>query len=348
MQRVSATVLGMAAVRRPSVVLAMSPAHPPRLFDDRLRQRLHELAEVDVDQIIDDFTTDDARAALRTAEVLLTCWGCPPLDADVMAATPALEAVIHSAGTVKSLIGPACWERGIAVSSAVSANAVPVAEYTLAMILLAGKRAFPIQAAYKADATRRDWAAVHPGLGNYRTTVGIVGASHVGRRVLELLRPLDMRVLLADPTIDVATAERLDVRLVGLDELVRTSDVVTIHAPDILQTRNLFDARRLAMMRSGATLINTARGRLVDTDALTAELATGRIYAVLDVTHPEPLPADSPLFTMPNVVLTPHIAGSLGREITRMGALAVDELERYARGEDFAFPVVEERLPLLA
>ncbi|MGH3490075.1 MAG: NAD(P)-dependent oxidoreductase, partial [Actinopolymorphaceae bacterium] len=105
---------------------------------------------------------------------------------------------------------------------------------------------------------------------------------------------------------------------------------------------------RLAMMRSGATLINTARGRLVDTDALTAELATGRIYAVLDVTHPEPLPADSPLFTMPNVVLTPHIAGSLGREITRMGALAVDELERYARGEGFAFPVVEERLPLLA
>jgi phosphoglycerate dehydrogenase-like enzyme len=339
---------GMPAARRPSVVLAMSPAHPPRLFDEELRQRLSDVAEIDLDLIVDDFTTDEARAALRTAEVLLTCWGCPPLDADVMAATPALEAVIHSAGSVKSLIRPACWERGIAVSSAVSANAVPVAEYTLAMILLAGKRAFPIQQAYKVDATRRDWAAIHPGLGNYRTTVGIVGASHVGRRMIDLLRPFDTRVLLADPTIDNATADRLGVDLVELDELVRSCDVVSIHAPDIPATRHMFDARRLGLMRSGATLINTARGRLVDTDALTAELATGRIYAVLDVTDPEPLPADSPLFAMPNVVVTPHIAGSLGREIGRMGALAVEELERYARGESFAFQVPADRLPILA
>ena len=333
---------------RPEVVLAMSRANPSRLFDARLRRRLRELAEIDLALVLDDFTTPEAVAALRTAEVLLTCWGSPRIDENVLASAPALKAIVHSAGSVKNLISDACWQRGLRVSSAVAANAVPVAEYTVAMIVLAGKRAFPIQAAYRADATRRDWASLHPNLGNYRTTVGIVGASHVGRRVIDLLRSYDIRLLLADPTIDVATAERLDVRLVSLDELVRTSDVVSIHAPDIPDTYHMFDAHRLGLMRTGATLINTARGRLVDTAALTAELATGRINAVLDVTDPEPLPADSPLLGMPNVVLTPHIAGSLGNEIRRMGALALDELERYARGEDFAFPVVAERLSLLA
>ena len=338
----------MVASSRPSVVLAMSPANLPRLLDDPLRDRLGALAEVDLDLVLDDFRAPRAATALRTAEVLFTCWGSPPVDARTLAAAPRLQAIIHAAGSVKSLVTDACWQRGLRVSSAVAANAVPVAEYTVAMIVLAGKRAFQIQAAYRADASKRTWADLHPGLGNYRTTVGIVGASHVGRRVLDLMRSYDMEVLLADPTIDAETAAGLGARLVDLDELVRASDVVTIHAPDIPETFHLFDAGRLASMRPGATLINTARGRLVDTQALTSELSTGRISAVLDVTDPEPLPADSPLFTMPNVVLTPHIAGSLGNEIHRMGALALDELERYARGEQFAFPVLAERLALLA
>jgi phosphoglycerate dehydrogenase-like enzyme len=344
----SATLPFMPEPSRPAVVLAMSPVNPGRLFDSGLRRRLRELAEIDLEVVIDDFSTPGAAAALRTAEVLLTCWGCPPIDASVLASAPGLKAIVHAAGSVKSIVGSACWERGLRVSSAVAANAVPVAEYTVAMIVLAGKRMFPIQDAYRGDPQRRDWPALHPNLGNYRTTVGIIGASRVGRRVIELLRAYDMRVLLADPTLSVAAAERLDARLVGLDELVRASDVVTIHAPDIPDTYHMFDARRLGQLRTGATLINTARGRLVDTEALVAELATGRISAVLDVTDPEPLPPDCPLLTMPNAVLTPHIAGSLGNEIRRMGRLAVDELERYVHGEDFAHGVVADRLPYLA
>ncbi len=336
------------APRRPSVVLAMSPGNLPRLFDDPLRERLGALADIDLGLVLTNFSTPEAAEALRTAEVLLTCWGCPRLDAQVLAAAPDLRAVVHSAGSVKNLVTDACWQRGVRVSNAVAANAVPVAEYTVAMIVLAGKRAFQIQAAFRGDATKRGWADLHPGLGNYGTTVGIVGASHVGRRVIDLLRSYDMEVLLADPTLEDAAADALGVRLVALDHLVQASDVVSIHAPDIPETHHLFDARRIALMRPGATLINTARGRLVDTGALTAELVSGRISAVLDVTDPEPLPADSLLFGLPNVVLTPHIAGSLGNEIRRMGALAVDELERYARGEEFAYPVRPERLAVLA
>ncbi|WP_020574292.1 hydroxyacid dehydrogenase [Actinopolymorpha alba] len=338
----------MASLRTPSVVLAMAPANPHRLFDDQLRQRLRAIAAIDLDLVVTDLHAAPAREAFQSAEVLLTCWGCPPVDADVLATAPRLEAIVHAAGSVKGLVTEACWRRGLRVSSAAAANAVPVAEYTVAMIVLAGKRAFPIQAAYRAEASRRDWAALYPGLGNYRVTVGIVGASNVGRRVVDLLQSYDMDVLLADPTIDAAEAARLGARLVELDELIPACDVVSIHAPDIPQTYHLFDAGRLASMRDGATLVNTARGRIVDTEALTVELTSGRISAVLDVTDPEPLPADSPLFALPNVVLTPHIAGSLGNEIRRMGALAVAELERFARGEAFAYPVVEERLSLLA
>jgi phosphoglycerate dehydrogenase-like enzyme len=328
----------------------MAPGNLERLLDQDLRTRLAAAADVDFDEgrILTDFQSPDAVKALADAELLFTCWGCPRLDADALAKAPNLRALVHGAGTVKGIVTDACWERGLQVSSAVAANAVPVAEYTVAMIVLAGKRAYAAQAAYKNSASRRGWAAEFPTLGNYRTTVGLVGASRVGRRVIELLGSFDMNVLLHDPTISEAEAAELGVEAADLDELVRRSDVVSIHAPDIPATHDMFDARRLQLMKDGATLINTARGRLVDTDALTAELATGRISAVLDVTYPEPLPADSPLFAMPNVVLTPHIAGSLGNEVLRMGALAVSEVERYAQGLLFAYPVRPEQLAILA
>jgi phosphoglycerate dehydrogenase-like enzyme len=134
-----------------------------------------------------------------------------------------------------------------------------------------------------------------------------------------------------DPYLTDDDARDLGVRRVELDELMATSAVVSVHAPDIPETRHMIDARRLALLPDGATLINTARGALVDTDALVAELATGRIDAVLDVTEPEPLPADHPLWSLPNVLLTPHIAGSMGNELSRLGDNAVAEIEALAR-----------------
>lgn len=326
----------------------MAPGNLERLLDAETRARLALTADIDFDEVLHDFSTPEAHRALRRAEVLLTCWGCPPVTAEVLAHAPELRLIAHGAGSVKSIVTDACWERGIRVTSAAAANAIPVAEYTVAVIVLAGKRTFAIQDAFRRDAVQRDWENEFPSLGNFGITVGVVGASHVGRRVLELLRSYDVRVLLSDPTIGPADAEELGAALVDLDTLVERSDVVSLHAPDIPATRNLIDARRLARMKDGATLINTARGRLVDTEALTAELETGRIHAVLDVTHPEPLPAGHRLLGLPNVVVTPHIAGSLGNEVRRMGALVVAEVERFARGEPLAHEVLRERLAVLA
>ncbi|WP_157250017.1 hydroxyacid dehydrogenase [Nonomuraea typhae] len=318
-------------MRRPRTLVAMGEQVARRLLREPVKSRLAMVADCDPGQVVHDFTGVD----LADVEVLYTSWGCPMVSADVLARAPRLRAIVHAAGSVKHHVSDACWQRGILVSTAAAANAEPVAEFTLAAILFANKRVVDIARDYRAGRTDRDWDARYPGFGNYRRTAGIVGASRIGRRVIELLRPFDLDVLVSDPYLH----EDLGAERVGLDELVARSDVVSLHAPDLPETRHMIDAGRLAAMRDGATLINTARAALVDQDALVAELVTGRLYAVLDHTEPEILPAGSPLYDLPNALVTPHIAGSLGGELARMADLAVDELARYARGLPFAHGV---------
>ncbi|GAB2854685.1 hydroxyacid dehydrogenase [Actinocorallia aurea] len=316
--------------------LAMSRSVKESLFPPAAAHRLTRLADIDPDEVIEDFA--DA-PDLASVDVLITGWGCPPLEYDVLERAPRLRAVIHTAGSVKHHITDACWERGIAVSSAAAANAVPVAEFTLAAILFAHKRVWQLDALYRRQRAFLPWTEHFPSVGNYGRTVGIVGASRIGRRVLDLLRPFDFEVLVADPYLDGAQAKSLGATLTDLDTLVAASDTVSLHAPDLPETHHMIDRRRLGLLRDGATLINTARGALVDTGALTAELASGRIHAVLDVSSPEPLPPESALYDLPGVLLTPHIAGSLGNELERLAEHSLDELARLASGVPFAHPV---------
>ncbi|MEU9950681.1 hydroxyacid dehydrogenase [Streptomyces poriferorum] len=319
----------------------MGRPHRDALFPRSAIDRLTRLVDIDPHVVAEDF---DHVPHLAAVEVLITSWGCRPLDDAVLARMPMLKAVVHAAGSVKHHVTEACWDRGLLVSTAAAANAVPVAEYTLAAILFANKRVLEIGGLYREHRNPLDWAAHFPGFGNYRRTIGLVGASLVGRRVLELLRPHDFDILLADPHLDPEAARSMGARLVELDELLAGSDVVSLHAPALPETYHLLDARRLSLLRDGATLVNTGRGSLVDTGALTAEALSGRIHAVLDVTEPEVLPAASPLYSLPNVLLTPHIAGSLGGELLRITGSALDEVERYCAGREFAYPVTREAL----
>jgi phosphoglycerate dehydrogenase-like enzyme len=309
--------------------------------------RLRRLVNVDPDIVAERFDDPHVLNALASAEILLTGWGCPPLHHAVLAAAPRLRAVVHAAGTVKSHVTAACWDRGLVVSSAAAANAVPVAEYTLAAILFAGKGVFAVRERYRDD---RGFVlgSIVPGVGNFRRRIGIVGASRIGRRVIGLLRHFDLDVHLADPYVDPAEAATLGAHLMSLEEVLRTCDIVSLHAPSNPQTRNMLGAAQLALMPDGAVLINTARGDLVDTTALTAEASSGRLTAVLDVTDPEPLPAESPLFDLPNVFLTPHVAGSHGNEVERMGRSAVDEVERLLAGRTLAYQVHQHEIVRIA
>ncbi|MEV4452340.1 hydroxyacid dehydrogenase [Streptomyces mirabilis] len=322
----------------PRAVFAMDPVHLPLLFPPPLMARLTQTSDLDPALVVRDFTEPSAAKALAEAEVLITGWGCPHLDETLLTAAPRLRTVLHAAGSVRSLVGEPVWERGITVSSAVTGNAVPVAEYTLAMILLAGKDTFAHRERFRSTHTYPT-SAETAHTGNVGRRIGVIGASRVGRRLLELLRPFDFTVLLHDPYVSPAEAAALGAELLPLDDLLRHSDVVSLHAPDIPETYRMLDAPRLALIRDGGVLINTSRGALVDPDALTDELVSGRLHAILDVTEPEPLPPGSPFYRLPNVFLTPHIAGSLGNELERLGRIVAEELEHLASGDPLTHEV---------
>lgn len=331
-------------VNRPEVLLAMSDATYRTQFGPAERERLGELATLGEPLQVESFEGAAVRERLADVEVLLTSWGAPQLTADVLAAAPRLRAMIHCAGSVRHLVTDGVWERGMLVTNAVDANAVPVAEFTFAAIIMAGKRA-PFLAT-RARTYRETWPFEEFGeLSNRDRTIGIVGFSRTGRRVVERLAALETQeVLVSDPYADRDEVKAAGARLTDLDEVLTASDITSLHAPALPSTRHLIGARELALMPDGATLINTARGMVVDTAALEAECEAGRLFAILDVTDPEPLPAASVLYDLPNVMITPHIAGSLGTETRRMTGSALDELERYARGAVPVSPVTREAL----
>ncbi|HEX2999296.1 MAG TPA: hydroxyacid dehydrogenase, partial [Armatimonadota bacterium] len=264
---------------------------PPRssaqaVFADRHFERLATLGNV-VDARFDKAYTETA-ALLAPADVIVSTWGMPAVDAEFLKHAPNLRAVFYAAGTVKGFAVPALWEHGITVSSAAPANAVPVAEYTIAVILLSNKRFWTTMRHPRHEAPLPEGVP-----GNYRRTVGIIGASMVGREVLRLLQGYEMEVLLSDPFVDAAAARELGARKVELPELMAESDVVSLHAPNLPSLKHMINADLFSRMKYGATFINTARGALVDEAALIKELQSGRIWAVLDVTDPEPPVANS-------------------------------------------------------
>jgi phosphoglycerate dehydrogenase-like enzyme len=334
-----------------TALFAMRPDVAAAAFPAALRTRLDAVVDLDPEVIVTDFAEPRARRALAEAEILLTGWGCPRLDAEVLDAAPRLRAVIHAAGSVKNHLGPDFWARGILASSAADANAYPVAQFTLSVILLAGKRTFHMARQYADGAFKSSTTSQR--FGNVGRTVGVVGASRIGRLVLPMLAREGFQVLLADPTLSASDAAALvpapwSVELVELDDLLRRSDVVTVHAPTLPETHRLLDDRRLGLMRDGSVLVNTARGALVDTDALVRHCASGRIDAFLDVTDPEPLPAGHPLFLLPNVVVTPHLAGAMGTEVALLGEYAVAEVERYVAGLPLLGTVHQDDLARIA
>jgi phosphoglycerate dehydrogenase-like enzyme len=331
--------VGMRFPDRLRAAFAMRPGLAPRLFGPAQLERIHAVADLDEDVTISDFSRAEP-SLLAELDVLFTGWGCPELGPVELDAMPGLRAVLHAAGTVKSHVGPDVWSRGILVTSAADANAYPVAEYTLAAILHAGKAVPELAAAYARNpGFAADDRADIADIGNYGRTVGILGASRVGRRVIELLGSFDFNVLLYDPYVRDDDPVLARARPVGLDDLLRRSSIVSVHAPLLPETVGLVGRRELGLMRPSSVLINTARGAIVDHDALVAAVRANGLRAVLDVTEPEPLPAGHPLRTLPGVILTPHVAGSLGNELHRLGESAVRELEQLAAGRPPRFPV---------
>lgn len=334
---------------RPKLIFALDPQKTSHVFEEEALDRLGRSCEILSHTPLSGFSAPQDKALLAEADILVTGWGCPMLTPDVLRAAPRLKLIAHAAGTVKYTVDPTAYASGIRVTHAAEANAVPVAEFTLAAILFANKRVFELRDLYRDDPTRRSaYRLMDEPIGNFRRTVGLVGASRIGRRVAALLGGFDLNVLLYDPFVQPDDPIAQQAELVDLDTLMARSDLVSVHAPSLPSTRGMIGSRQLKLMQDGAAFINTARGALVEEEALLAELQTGRIHAVIDVTDPEVPPASSPFFSLPNVFLTPHVAGAIGTERARLGLMAVEEIERFVRGEPMLYEIEPELLERLA
>ncbi|HET8630716.1 MAG TPA: hydroxyacid dehydrogenase [Thermomicrobiales bacterium] len=332
----------------PRVYLAIGPDLVGELALDEELPRLAGVAEVERWPGPGAPTPEAVAAALRAAPVVVTGWDTPPL-APLADWTPdglAVRLVAHTAGTVRRLLPVAALERGLRVTHANESLAEAVAEFTVGAIIMARRRAFHSFARYREGRPRLPLAGMRE-LGG--STVGVIGAGSIGRRVLRLLAPFGVTLLLHDPYCPPATAAEYAAELVALPDLLRRSDVVTLHAPVTDETRGMLGAAEFAAMKDGALFVNTARGRLLDADALLAELRTGRIAALLDVTDPtEPLPPDSPFFALENCVVLPHMAALTVEARRRQSRITVDEILRFLRGEPLRHEITRARWETMA
>lgn len=289
------------------------------------------------------------RTLLKEAEVIVSSWGGPILEEEILAALPNLKAYFYGAGSINGLMTDAAWKRGIRITHAAPANAVSVAEFSLAQIILSLKRGwYYMQEARKSDAAHL-WGRDKPVPGTFGSTVGLVSLGYVSRALCRFLNQLDTRVLAYCPFTNEKQAEHLGVELTSLERLFSESDVVSIHAPLNDQTRSMIGTSLLERMKPDSTLINTARGDIINQSELITFLESRTdVYACIDVTHPEPPEADCKLLQLPNTVLTPHLAGSMHRESYRLGQSMIAEIDRYLKGQDMAFEVTREMAARLA
>jgi phosphoglycerate dehydrogenase-like enzyme len=274
---------------------------------------------------------------------VITSWETPAFTPPVLAAAPDLKIIAHAGGSVKPIVSDEVWARGIIVTSAAAALGIGVAETTLCMILLAGKRIPWLHQEVRNGGWHKPEIMDHI-TEMFRATIGIIGAGCVGQHLIKLLKCFDCSTLLFDPYKSEQEAQALGVEKVELDDLLQRSNFIAVCAPLTDETRGMLGKKQLELIQNHAVVINTARGALFNEPELIAELQKGRFMACLDVTEQEPPAAENPLRTLDNVILTPHIAGACANNLLRVGAMATDEIIRYFSGTDNKYPITNDML----
>ena len=314
---------------RARIAVLMGAAATTDCFAERDWERLRHRTDV---VLCTDPTTRpraEVRAAMDGARVVMTGWGGCALEDDLLAAAPDLALWVHAAGSMAPFATDALWQRRLTLSTANDVLAEGVAEFALALTIVALKQVMPLANGMRLDRGRPP-AYPFPVRELCDLPVGIVGYGAVGRSLHGLLRHFhDLEVLVCDPKVDPAQLAQVGTRAVSLDELCRTCDVIHNCVPWLPSTEGLFGQAQFGAMKDHALFINTGRGATVDEEALTAALRARPLQAYLDVTHPEPPAPHSPLYELPNCFLTPHIAGFAGNGRRRLGRFAVDEILRF-------------------
>lgn len=323
----------------PRILCAMPESTYRRMMTPALEAELNRLGEVVRCFEARELSEEAYGALWAQADAAVTGWGVRPPTVAMLENAPNFKVISHTAGSVR-MFAREIIERGIIVTTARAGIARTVAEFCLLNSLILLRRYL----VFTDSGTERK-AFFAPDSGRplsetlYGKTIGLIGFGCIGTLFRELLRPFGCRVLVYDPYLTDEAAQKHGVERTDLPTLLQSSKIVSLHAPDIPETRGMIGAKELALLAEGAIFLNSARGRLVDTDALTEALRSGRISAAIDVTDPEPLPSDHPLRTLPNVLFTPHVAGPTDDDLPEMTRMALTDLARCLRGEPPLYPI---------
>lgn len=327
-----------------NLAVLMDTSLKKRIF---LEDQLNHLESMDI-QVTEPEAELDERSAkrlLKNADFAITSWGTPSLTYEILAESANLKLILHAAGSVKNAITSLVWERGIRVTSSAEALSKGVGESALGLTITALKNMWQLSNHTRQGGWREGKEKVKE---LYKVKIGVIGAGRAGRHYIKLLRNFDVEILLYDPTIDKKDIILSDSRQVSLNELLTESDVLSVHAPATPETYKMLNTDEFKLMKDDAIIINTARGTIIDEQALITELKKGRLFACIDVTDPEPPDPNHPFRTLPNVVLTPHIAGAVNNGLGRIGEYVISELKSFLTGEEMRGEVLASKLDTLA
>ena len=291
--------------------------------------------------------TPATRRLLRDADGLVTTWDGPSFDEHLRTAAPRLRLVAHCGGEVKNRFAPALFQQ-LTITNAPGPMAEAVAELALTFLLYSAREVDAYRRALRRP-SNVIYARLHHDGGGDETLlgrpVGLLGFGRIGRAIATLLRPFGAQLLVHDPHVPGAAIRKAGARPVSFRTLLGASRHLVVAAALTDQTRHLLEARALALLPDGATVINVARGGIVDLDALTREVQRGRLRCALDVTDPaEPLPLRHPLRNARGAVLTPHVGASARHVRRQMADTVLDDLERFFRGRSVRNRVTPEML----
>ncbi|MBO4277346.1 MAG: hydroxyacid dehydrogenase [Clostridia bacterium] len=326
------------------IAVIMNPATREMVFNEKCLKRLAESGEVAVNPGGTGF--ESVSQVIKDADIAVTSWGNQPLDEKYLALCPNLKLLVHAAGSVKPVVSEALWKKGVRVTSCAGVLSMGVSETALGFTIAASKNLFALNDNLHAGG----WAEGKENIRElYDLTIGVVGGGWAGRHYIELLKAFDVEILLYDPFISAARARQMGAEKAELADLLKRSDIVSIHAPQIPETHHMFNAQTLALMKKDAVLINTARGTIIDEAALYDHMKAGNLkYACLDVYDPEPPAADNPLRTLKNCIMTPHLAGLANNGLKKIGQHVCEEAESFLSSGALSTEVTEDMLARMA
>lgn len=302
-----------------------------RVFGEKYYEKLRKMGEVKVYDR-DDFSCEEYYLEfVKGSTVIVTSWDSPRINGKILDLCPDLKAVIHGAGSIKPIISEEFQARKIRITNSAVAIGEGVAETALGFAISACKGFYTLNEDTKNGLWQENIKQKVKDF--YDIKVGVISGGAVGKHMVKLLKNFHVDVLLYDPILSAEQIAALGAEKVSLETLLSECDVVSVHAPSIPATDNMLNASNLCLLQDGAVLINTSRGSVINEKDLIAELKKGRFFACIDVTQTEPPAKDNELRTLPNVVLTPHIAGTATNGLKRVALHVCEEIERLLNGE---------------